>query len=85
MMKGKSKQLRHQFCSTRVSLDIQKWSSRHHERHPQSAFCSVDHNEGQQQRGDVDPHSGNGFFRGQRIVLNAPKSGKQPTSEASWA
>ncbi len=77
MMKGKSKQLRHQFCSTRVSLDIQKWSSRHHERHPQSAFCSVDHNEGQQ-RGDVDPHSGNGFFRGQRIVLNAPKVANNP-------
>jgi len=44
--------------------------------HPRSAFCSVDHNEGQY--GAVEPHSGNGFFRGQRVVLNAQKSGKQP-------
>lgn len=78
MTKGKSKQVRHQFCFTRVSLDIQKWSSRHHERHPRSAFCSVDHNEGQQ-RGD------DGFFREQRITLNAQKEANNPLKERHGA
>lgn len=68
--KGKSRQMRHQCGPHRKGYKFgpsEMGFKTRAPRHPQYTLRSVDNINKGQQGGDVDPHLGNGFFKGQSI------------------